>query len=128
MSTNNFLLASKIRLRFLTNQGELSAEQLWQLSITKLAELIRKLKKELKNDNDDDLSFLDESTKKVDTIAKLRFDVAKEIYLDRMDDLNAAKKISEDKAHNAKILEIIRNKKDQEMNDKSIEDLEKMLR
>ena len=78
---DNFKLASQQKLRFATNKGVLSVEQLWDLTQTDLSNLCKSIKKTLKqNDNDDDLSFLID-TSVVDVENQLRFDIAKDVYL-----------------------------------------------
>ena len=80
---SNYKQASKLQLRFQTNRGNLSVEQLWSLSLTDLASAIKAVKKVLKGtDDDDELSFLDEN-KTVDTENQLRFNILKDIYVDK---------------------------------------------
>ena len=48
---SNYKQASKLQLRFQTNRGNLSVEQLWSLSLTDLASAIKAVKKvELKTE------------------------------------------------------------------------------
>ena len=51
--------ASRLKLRFQTNVGLLSVEQLWDLTQTQLANAIKAVKKVLKKNDDDELSFLE---------------------------------------------------------------------
>lgn len=125
---NNFLEASKIKLRIETAQGSLSVEQLWDLSLSKISDAIKHAKKELKKgDNDDDLSFLDE-TKTVDVEAQLRFDILKEIYLYKRDEAKEAREKADNKANNEKILAIIKQKQEGALQEKSIDELMAMLK
>lgn len=73
--------ASLLKLRVITTQGSLSVEQLWSLSLVKLASLVKSLKKELKTSDDDDLSFLDENATQINPITQLKFDIVKDIYI-----------------------------------------------
>lgn len=125
---NNFLEASKIKLRIETAQGCLSVEQLWDLSLSKISAAIKHAKKELKKgDNDDDLSFLDE-TKTVDVEAQLRFDILKEIYLYKRDEAKAAREKADNKANNEKIMAIIKQKQEGALQEKTIDELMAMLK
>lgn len=120
--------ASKIGLRFLTTKGNLNVEQLWQLSITDLSICIRNVNKDLKKkDSEDELGFLDDKPNNVDKVQQLRFDILKDIYVTRKEDLARAKAEKDNKAQREKILEIIANKKDESLHSKSIEELEAML-
>ena len=115
--------ASKLKLRFQTTKGSLSVEQLWEVSMTAIATIVRNLKKELKKDNDDDLSFLDEGPSTVDKVAQLRFDVAKDVYLTKRAEKDAADVAAETKAHNQKILELIKEKQEDQLKGKSIAEI-----
>ena len=122
-----FKQAAKEKLRFSTRQGMLSAEQLYELKLTPLANIVRSLKKELKKDNDDDLSFLDEGSTPVDATLQLKFEIAKAIYLDKKEERDAAKNAAEKKAHNEKIMELIAKKQDEDLGSKSVDELKAML-
>ena len=50
--------ASKLKLRFGTPKGTLAAEQLWDLNQSDLSVSIKSVKKMLKTNDDDELSFL----------------------------------------------------------------------
>jgi hypothetical protein len=123
----NYKLASKKKLRFATNKGVLSVEQLWDLSRAELGRCIKEVKKVLSGtDNDDDLSFLLESSK-IDVEQQLRFDILKDIYITKKDEAEALKNKSVTKAHNEKILTLIARKQEAELENLSVEELEKQL-
>lgn len=120
--------ASKLKLRIATSVGMLSVEQLWDLPQTKLAESIKAVKKVLKkNDDDDELSFL-ESSKVVDVENQLRFDILKDVYLTKKAEAEAARDALETKAHNQKIMALIAEKKDESLKNMSIEELGKLMK
>ena len=125
-----FKQASKAKLRFNTNRGVLSVEQLWDLPQTGLSTLIRSIKEELKSANlDDELSFLSDSTPtKVDVENQLRFEIAKEVYMAKKAEAEELRDAKAKKEHNQKILELIQEKKEGELKGKSIEELEAMLK
>lgn len=125
---DNFKEASKLKLRFETSKGSLSAEQLWDLSQTSLATIVKNLKTLLKKESDDELSFLDDTVNQVDKVTQLRFDIIKDIYLTKKAEREAIKNEAETKFHNQKILELIKKRQDSKLEEMSEEDLLKMLK
>jgi len=117
----------QLKLRFLTNVGLVSMEQLFDLSQAQLAGAIKSVKKILKKTDDDELSFL-EDTKVVDVENQLRFDILKDVYLTKKKEAEEARTTAENKAHNQKILALIAEKQDEGLKGKSIEELEALLR
>jgi len=121
--------ASQAKLRFQTSKGVLSVEQLWDLNLTTLSNCIKNTKKVLsKDNNDDELSFLDES-KTVDREMQLRFDILKDVYLVKKSERDNIAKAAKAKEHNEKIRAEIYRRKEESIQDPklSIEDLEGML-
>lgn len=123
---SNFKKASKQKLRIETSRGLLSVEQLWDLPYTELERSIRAVKKVLKKNDDDDLAFLDD-VNSVDPSVQLQYDILKEVYLDKKAEAEARRNKAEKKAHNQKILELIAQKKEEDLKEKSAEELEKLL-
>lgn len=119
--------ASKIGLRFQTAQGSLTVEQLWSLSLAKLSLAVKALKKQMKGDDDDELSFLDE-TKVVDREKQLQFEILKDIYITKKQEADAEKNAVAMKEHNQYIHSLIKTKQDQELANKSIDELKAMLK
>jgi len=118
--------ATKKGLRFATSKGNLSTEQLFQLTQTDLATTVKNQKKLLNRDNEDGLSFLDESST-VDETEQLRFDILKDVYLTKKADAEALREARAKKENKQKILDLISKKKDGELENKSITELEAML-
>jgi hypothetical protein len=117
--------ASQLKLRFQTAVGLLSAEQLWDLSQTQLSAAVKAAKKVLKKNDDDDLSFL-EDTKEVDVEGQLRFDILKDVYLSKKKEAEEIRNAADIKAHNQKIDALILEKQEGKLKEMSIEDLEKL--
>jgi len=116
--------ASQLKLRFPTNLGPLSAEQLWDLTQTQLSNGIKEAKKVLKkNDADDDLAFL-ENVKEVDVVNQLRFDILKDVYLVNKKEAADLRDAAAVKAHNQKIDALILKKREGEYEEMSVEELE----
>lgn len=121
--------AAQQKLRFETTRGTLSVEQLFDLPLSVLEKAIRKVREEIKKETqvEDDLSFLNNTTP-VDDTNQLRFDILKDIYVDKSTEIQKAKTAKEDKEHNQRILELIKEKQDKALADKSIEELQAMLK
>ena len=119
--------ASKLKLRFQTNVGLVSVEQLWELNLVQLSNAVKAVKKVLKKDDDDELSFLEDG-KKVDVENQLRFEILKDVYLTKKKESDEIREAADIKAHNQKILALIAEKKDDSLKGMSIEELEKQLK
>lgn len=117
--------ASKQKLRFPTTKGNLTTEQLWDLSLTDLDELAVALEQEHKESGKK--SFLVAKSVK-DKTAKLRFDIVIDVLTTKVEEADAARIKAEDKEHNEKIIGLIQDKKDESLKGKSIKELEKMLK
>jgi len=125
---SNFKKASQQKLRFQTTQGQLSTEQLWDLSLTQLSALVKNLKKVLsKTTEDESLAFLEEDFK-VDKEAELRFEIAKEIYLSKKEALDLEKSAASVKEHNQHILSLIAEKEKSALKEMSVEELKGLLK
>ena len=126
-----FKKASKKKLRFSTNRGVLSVEQLWDLSKDEIRQLVIKAREAEKKSsgevNDSELSFLDAPAKTKETDDELRFEILKDIYLTKKSAEEKAQKKAEVKASNKKLIELIARKQDEALEKKSIKELEKML-
>ena len=121
--------AAMLKLRFETPKGLLTAEQLFDLSMTDLSTAIKKvnalLKKEQATDNE--LSFL-EGVDTSETQNSLRFRILKDVYLTKKEARDQAALDYEKKQRNQRIAEIIARKKEEALESKSIEELEQMLK
>lgn len=119
-----YKLASKQKLRVPTTQGNLSVEQLWDLSIPQLDALAVSLEETHKTSARK--SFVVKKTIK-DKTAKLRFDIVLDVLTTKVEEQEASSNAAETKAHNNKILDLIARKKEGELEGKSVAELEKML-
>lgn len=120
--------AVMLKLRFVTPKGLLTVEQLFDLSMTDLSTTIKNVNALIKKEQatDDELSFL-EGVDTTETQNSLRFRILKDVYLTKKDARDAAALDFEKKQRNQRIAEIIAKKKDEALENKSIEELEKML-
>jgi hypothetical protein len=117
--------ASQLQLRFNTTKGQLTVEQLWDLPLTMLDALAVSLETEYKKSGKK--SFLVTKSRK-DKELKLAFDIVLDVLTTKMEEAAAAKNIADTKEHNQRILELIKRKQDSELEDKSIKELEKLLK
>lgn len=120
--------AAQLKLRFETPKGMLSVEQLFDLTMTDLSTSIKKVNALLKKEKatDDELAFL-EGIDTTETQNALRFKILKDVYLSKKEARDAAALDYEKKQRNQRIAELIAKKKDEALESKSIEELEKML-
>lgn len=126
--------ASRLKLRFESSRGPLTAEMLWDLKINELktmvkaqAEKLQKLEKP-----GDDLSFLEEiitsnETKEIE-IEKLRFDILKDVFITRKDEAKDAAADVKKKEELSHLREILRDKKEEELKKLSAEELEERIK
>lgn len=120
-----FKEASKKKLRVPTPRGNLSVEQLWDLNLPDLDTLAIGLQKDY--DESKGKSFLTKASTK-DRVIKLQFDIVLSILKSKVDDDAKYQAKLDAKARNEKIATIIETKKDEELKNLSIKDLEKMLK
>ena len=118
--------AAFIGLRVSTSRGLLSVEQLTSLNLNSLSAIIKNVKKLLTKDNDDDLSFLDKS-KVINSQDQLTFDILKDIYMTKKQEQESLRSEAQRKENNQKIMSIIHSKKEAQLSEMSIEQLETML-
>lgn len=119
--------AAILGLRVQTTKGLLSVDQLWTLKLKDLSDSLKALKKNSTKTSDSELDFLEETTK-VDVISELAFEIMKDVYLTKREEANRVKEDAEVKAYNQKIIEIIARKQDQDLENKSLEELQALLK
>ena len=119
--------AAILGLRVQTTKGLLSVDQLWTLKLKDLSDSLKALKKNSTKTSDSELDFLEETTK-IDVISELAFEIMKDVYLTKREEANRVKEDAEVKAYNQKIIEIIARKQDQDLENKSLEELQALLK
>jgi hypothetical protein len=116
-----FQKAVKRKIRFQYN-GVLTVEDLYDLRPKSLDELYREL---AKNSNEGGEGLLDVSREETDNT--LRMELVKAVFEDKAKDAERARKTMSTRAQKEKIREIIAEKQDGALRDKSLEDLRAML-
>ena len=111
-------IRNKYRFEF---KGLISAEDLFDLKLEDLDVIYKGLKKEEQDLVGDSLLETDENPAKKEVEAKI--DIVKSIFAIKKVEMENARKALANKAQKAKILAIIENKQDQELSEKSIEEL-----
>lgn len=119
-------------MRVVTNRGALSVEQLWDLPKEEIGELAVAIRKNIREERgasgDSELDFLKPAAKKQEEdLNELTFMILKDIYTTKQAEEDKAHRRAAARENNRKILETIAKKQNQELEDKSIEELEAML-
>ena len=112
---------NKVRFPF---KGLISAEDLWDLSLTNLDSIYKTLNKQVKQSEEE--SLLDTKTT-VDKELDVQIAIVKHIVAVKLAEQEAREKASAKKAQKQKIMAIIASKQDEALQNSSVEDLQKML-
>jgi len=118
-----FEKASRMKLRF-DFRGSISVEDLWDLSLKELDGIFKNLNKSLKSQSEE--SLLDVKTPE-DDIINLKVDIVKHIVMVKRMEAESSRTAIIRKQERDKIREILANKKDSDLLNKSPEELQKML-
>ena len=121
---NNFEKATRLRLRFETSRGNLNVEDLWRLPLAELDKLAIALNKQLNESSEE--SFI-KAKSKDNKLLELRFDIVKHIIETLLSEDEEKKKAADKRAKREQLLELIAKKKNQELEGKSLEELEAEL-
>lgn len=119
-----FEKASRMKLRFNTQRGVLSVEDLWDLPLIQLDNITIALNKKLQESKTE--SFIKTRTKDT-TELELKFNIAKHIIDVKLQEQEDRLLESEKKAKRQKILNLMAKKQDAELEGKSLEELAKEL-
>lgn len=124
-----FEQAARLKLRFMTPKGNLGVEDLWDLPLTSkrgvsLEELAQDLYK--RTEELPKVSFVSKVEPK-DKEMELRFNIVKHIITKRLEENAGKVNDAQKKAHNQHILSLIEQKKNADLETKSVEELQAML-
>ena len=118
--------AAKLKIRIQTSRGPLSPEQLFDLKMTELAKLCKAQNEIVKNsrgDGNEELSFLDGPDTRVSDTEVLKFELLKDVYLDKKHQKEQDAEDIKTKAELARLDELIAQKQDEELKGLSVEEL-----
>lgn len=125
-----FEKASRMKLRYETSQGRITVEDLWDLPLTStiankphLDGIARGLHTQLKNT--EDVSFVTKN-KNVDESLQLKFDIVKHIIDIKLKENEKKDELRANKEKKQKIQALIERKKEDQLAETSLEDLQKM--
>ncbi len=114
--------ATRAKLRF-NYKGTISVEDLWDLELEDLDSIYKSLSKKLKEEDGDSLM----SKSSVNQKLNLQIEIVKHIFTTRQNEINAKEQAIVEKQKREKIQSLIDQKKDNELANKSIEELEALL-
>ncbi len=122
---NKFVDATRRKLRFNTTKGQLSVEELWDLSLQSLDTIAKAVNKQLKASDEE--SFIPAASKRKDADSELSLDILKYIIGVKVEERDKEKARAEKHEKAARLRELLAQKRDAELTGKSAEELEKML-
>jgi CHASE3 domain sensor protein len=117
-----FKLAAKEKYRF-PFRGNISVEDLFDLTTSQLDVVYKELKSQVKESSDSLLKEVSTEDKEL----KNKIEIVKTIFEDKMTEAAQKEQALAKKQRKERIKELIAQKKDQDLADKSIEELEAML-
>lgn len=120
---NVFEIATREKLRF-PYKGSISVEDLWDLSPANLDSVFKSLNAEKKQAETE--SLLSAKTD-ADTILDIKLSIVRHIVAVKLAEAEKRAKTKEIKEQKQKIMEIIANKQDAALQNKSVEELQAML-
>ena len=125
MEGNIYKLAAHHKIRFVTKKGNLCVEDLFVMSLKDLDEIYRSLKTEEK---DLDVESLMDTPDTTNPVLEIKIEIVKDIYKTRKEEEEAIRNAIEISKKKQRICDILASKKDAELQNKSIEELEAMLK
>ena len=105
-------------------RGLCTVEDLWDLNVENLDDIYKSLKKQQKDNSGESLLT---TVSKEDKIIEEKIEIVKAIVIDKLAAAEKAKNAAKKRRENQRILEIMADKKDAALKEKSIEELQEML-
>jgi len=126
-----FEKANRLKLRFDSNKGAVTVEDLWDMPLVSngnfnLDTVAKGVNKHIKTSEEE--SFVTTTPSKESTINKLKLEILKHIIGVKLTEAQAKEDGVLRKEKREKILKIIADKQDDSLNSKSIEELEELLK
>ncbi len=119
-----FKQASKMKLRFATSKGNLSVEDLWDLSLPALDRLAVSYDEELAKSPRK--SFISNDSPKNDEL-ELKFNIVKDIITDKLKEKADRDQAKQKAAEKAKLLDLLDKKQSEKLENLSEEELRQRL-
>lgn len=124
MNLNIFEQASRQKFRYATNRGNITTEDLWDLSLEDLDTAAKALNKQVKSSSEE--SFIKKTTTSNKKL-ELQLEVVKSIINTKLEEQENRKLAAERKQKREKLIELIAKKEDDSMSRKSIASLKAEL-
>lgn len=121
---NIFEQASRLKLRYQTSKGLVSTEDLWDLALTSLDELAKSLNKQVKELAEE--SFIEVKSTANEKL-ELAFEVVKHVIRVKLAEKQERELAKEKAAKRQQIMELINQKKNEQLSQMNVADLENML-
>lgn len=122
-SEKMFEMAARLKMRF-AFKGLISVEDLWDLSTEDLDSIFKTLNSQLKKAEEE--SLLGTKTKQ-DKEIDMKIEIIKYVVSVKLEELDLRLKAKEQKEKKQKILEILSTKQDEDLQNKSADELKEML-
>jgi len=121
-----FEKASRIKLRFATNQGQLSTEDLWELSLRDLDTIAKRVNSQLRDEGEE--SFIpNAATKRGETYNALRLDILKHVINSKVAEQELAKQRTEMQQRLAQLKNLEATKASEQFAAQSLEEIQKQI-
>lgn len=124
---NLFITATKNRYRYTSPHGVITTEDLWHLNTRDLDVVYKKLKEELKQVDGEDSLLRDESNNAAIEWLNTKIEIVKYIVKEKLDAAKRAEEAKSNAAKRQRIMELIADKEDSALRDKTADELRKML-
>lgn len=126
MEKNLFEVATRRKFRFSMSKGQISTEDLWDLSLESLNSLAKSMNKKVKELDEED--FINKKTpSKADEDLKDAFELVKYVIKVKLDEKAARLEAAEKLERRRKIQEALEKAEGKELESKSADELKKML-
>lgn len=126
-----FEQASRKKIRFSTNKGDITTEDLWDLPLTSttgranLDDIAKSLHQQLQSA--DNVSFVTKAPVSVNAETKLKFDIVLHVIETRRTENSEALAAKDKSEKKQRIAAIIQRRKEEALDTASLDELEKML-
>lgn len=117
--------ATRLKLRYPTNKGMITTEDLWDMTLQDLNNTAKTLNKEIKSVEEED--FLEVETTEHDLKIKLSFDIVLHVLNVKKEERKRRQEAATRKAEKEKLLTILAKKQDANLENMSEEELKKKL-
>ena len=126
-----FESATRLKVRFETIKGMITVEDLWDIPLTSrttgfsLDDIAKNLNKQVKESAEE--SFVVKKSTKNETL-ELKFEIIKYIIKKRLEEREAVNNELAKATQKEKLLQLLSEKKDENLKNKSVEEIEQMIK